>query len=316
MSVAPPVVPTFNPIDAYPELVQARQALADHDWPAVRDACAALPADGRTGFVRLATTGPEHEEFLTGLVERDPSDTLAATLLAANLIDKGWTARTAARAKYVSREQWKTFYTQLDRAEQLLIDVTAREPGNAAAWTQRLITARGLSLGQAEAQRRYGHLARQHPNLLPAQTQMLQQLCPKWSGSFERMHAFARERMLAAPEGAPNGVLVLEGHLEVWLTLDDQAGTAYLRSPDVRGQIEEAAHRSVLHPAFDQPYGWVSVRSTFAMVFCLQGEWTAAGEQFERLGRFGSNPPWASLGDGVAQFLNHRARALRVGVAR
>ncbi|MGC4857375.1 hypothetical protein ACLQ24_29425 [Micromonospora sp. DT4] len=140
----------------------------------------------------------------------------------------------------------------------------------AAAWTERIIIARGLQLGQNEARRRYDRLAQQHPHHATAQAALLQQLCPKWSGDGDRAFAFARECAQAAPVGAPNAVLVVEAHLERWLDFDtDRERTAYVRSTPVAEEIMQAAQRSMLHPDFVDRPGWVWVRSSFALMFSL-----------------------------------------------
>jgi hypothetical protein len=198
----------------------------------------------------------------------------------------------------------------LAQAEQILIDAAARDPLEASVWVNRLISARGLELGGSEVRRRYDQLARIDPHHLPGQQQVLQSWCPKWSGSWEQVHGFARECMLAAPEGSLNAVLVVEGHLERWLDAEGgDAGERYLNSAHARTEIYEAAHRSVWHPAFRRCYGWVGVQSTFAMAFSLIGDEPAAASQFAALGHLGTERPWDYLGDPGREIVKRRARA-------
>ena len=298
----------YDPLAPYPEIKRAEQAMRLGDWATVRAVYGTLPWDGRTSLVR---TADRHvEDFLTGLVAHNPSDTLAATMLAESLVDKGWTIRTSARATHVAKEQFAALHDCLRQAERLLIDVTAREPGNVAAWVIRLITARGLELGQSEARRRYDRASAHAPHLMQAQTQMLQQLCPKWGGSFERMHEFAWNCTMSAPEGAPNGIAVADGHIEHWMDLDSAESARYFADPSVRQEIQQAAARSVLHPRFGQPYGWVSVRNSFAMVLCLIDDYPSAGRQFEALGNLATEGPWHYLGNAEQEFRRKRSMAL------
>ncbi|GII23813.1 hypothetical protein [Planosporangium mesophilum] len=311
--------PNFDPAAASPELARLRNAVAARDWPTISTVFARVDqvtdATLYNSAVWIVAEQTGMEPFLEDLAARETPSTLARTLLACRLIEIGWGIRSNARAPHVSREQFAEFHEYLRRAERILIDVTALQPENLAAWSLRLTTARGLELGQAEARRRYDRAAAHDPNNLPAQRQLLQQLCPKWSGSWEEMHAFANGCMLNAPEGALNAVLVAEGHLERWLDLGRAEGAKYLNQPQVQQELVAAATRSVLHPSFQPRYGWVLAHSTFAMVFSLAGRHQHAAVHFRALGNLASESPWTYLGDPAQAFQRHRAEALAKGAA-
>ncbi|MFC5925794.1 hypothetical protein [Micromonospora vulcania] len=310
---APLPAPTFDAGVAYPEVNDLRKALTAADWPAVQAVFADRDHDDRTKLVGMAGDQEGTEPFLRQVYDADPADALAGTLLGNSLVRTGWRIRSAARAQNVSREQFDHFHDHLRRAEQVLIDVTARHPDDAAAWTQRVTIARGLELGQAEARRRYDRLAHQHPHHLPAQASLLQQLCPKWSGDWDRMFAFARERAQAAPEGAPNAVLVAEAHMERWLDFDsDRESADYLHSASVVDEIMRAGQRSVLHPDYVDRADWVWVRSTFAVMFSLIEQWPAAARQFTALGNLGTTSPWGYVG-GAEGYTKYRTMAYAKG---
>lgn len=307
--------PVFDLAAVHPELHRLRGALAAADWAGIRAVVDAVPEPaGRTMLLRAAGETPGIEPFLRTVLARDPDDTAAAAMLGSHLIQAGWAIRTGARAQQVSPEQFRTFHEFLRRAEQALIDGAARDPADLAVWYQRLISARGLELGLSEVRRRYDRLAAYDPHHLPAQQQLLQSLCPKWSGTWEQTHTFARECMLAAPKGAPNAVLVVIGHLERWL--DDDDGGRYLAGPFARNEVYEAASRSVWDPGFRHGYGWVGVRSTFAMVFSLLGDEPAAAAEFAALGELASEYPWEYLGDPATEITKRRARAYAKAGAR
>ena len=302
---------------AVAELAPLRSALARRDWTAARALLDGAEPDMRTYLIHAGGEERGVEDLLRYVLAGDPDDGAAAAMLGACLITAGWAVRTSARAEHVSREQFATFHDILRRAEQVLIEAAARNPHDPAVWVQRLISARGLELGLSEVRRRYDRLAAVDPHHLPGQVQMLQSLCPKWSGTWEQAHAFARECMLAAPPGSPQGVVAVDGHLEKWLDLGGgEAGRRYLAADPVRGQVYEAAHRSVWHPAFRRRPGWVSTMSTFAMVFSLIGDEPAAGSLFAALGNLASEHPWNYLGDAAEQIRTRRARALAAGAVR
>jgi hypothetical protein len=273
----------------------------------------AMPAaepDGRTMLVRFAGDIDGIEDLLAGVLATDPEDAAASALLGSHLAGAAWKIRTAQRAEHVSQDQFRRFHAGLRRAEQVLIDGAARHPADPAIWTQRLMTARGLGLGLSEVQRRYDRVAAVDPHHLHAQTHLLQSLCPKWSGTFEQVHAFARDRMLAAPKGAPNAVLVVQGHLEHWGELPSGQDRDYLAGPAVRNEIYEAATRSVWDPGFTHGPGWVMVRNTFALVFSLMSDERAAAAQFQAVGPHDGASPWNQFfGDAAAEFVQRRNRA-------
>ncbi|WP_121162782.1 hypothetical protein [Micromonospora pisi] len=317
MPAAPTLAPTMDLAAAYPEIVSLRAALLAGDWAAVQAILAEHDPAARTRLIRLGAETSAAAPFLRERVKADPSDTLAAALLAGRLIEDAWEVRTGARAEHVSREQFARFHEILRDAERLLIDAAAYDPSDPAVWTQRLITARGLQLGQSEARRRYDRLAEHHPHHLPAQSQLLQQLAPKWSGSLEAMHAFARTEMLAAPEGAPNAVLVVDAHIEhALLTLKGDDRARHFQRADVKEQVHEAASRSVLHPAYQRTVGWVSVENTFAFMFTMMDDYVPAARLFTGLGHLVSELPWAYLGDPVKLFGEFRDRAMKKGGTR
>lgn len=307
---------TFDEAVAYPEASPLCAALTTGDWAAVHALVDPLDWHGRGVLIPIAGGVPGIEPFLRWVITNHPGDSLAPTLLAAHLIDVGWGIRSGARAQHVSREQFDQFHAHLRQAEQLLIEVCAREPGNAAAWQLRLRSARGLELGQAEARRRYDRLSRHVPHHVTAQRSLLQQFCPKWSGSWDKAFAFARECMVAAPEGAHNAVVLAEAHLERWSDADTTAErNHYRQDPQFKRDIWEAAQRSVLHPRFAHRPGWVSVRSMFALMLCVAEFWDAAVAQFAALGHLASDFPWSYVG-GMDGLLKFRAEAYAKGVLR
>lgn len=289
----------FDLAAAYPEIGILRAALARRDWPACRQAIDAVPMDSRTAMIRVGADEPGLEDFLRDVLRRDRYDAAAAAMLGSHLITIGWGIRTTARASEVSAEQFEQFHEWLGRAEEVLIEGAARNPADPAIWTVRLISARGLSLGLAEARRRYDRLAAVDPHHLPAQRQLVEQLYPKWGGSWEKVHAFAREAMRAAPAGGSHGVLVAEAHIEHMLSEARangwSAGDAYLEAPAIRDELYEAARRSIGDPSFRRSYGWLQAASTFACVFRQLEDRAATAWPLRLLGDLATEHPWASF---------------------
>jgi hypothetical protein len=306
----------LDPAAAYPEVTKVRAALAARDWGGVRTVVDAAPPVGRSMLLRYGADGDHLEDFLRYVVATDPADSAAAAMLAMHLIDIGWKIRTGYRANHVSREQFASFHDWLRKAEVVLLDGVARNPADPALWVARITSARGLQLGLAETRRRYQRLAAIDPHHLPGQTQYLQRLCPKWSGSWELLFEWSRDAMRAAPPGGPQALLVAEAHIERWAD-ESPDGRRYMRDPAVRAEIYEAAQRSVLHPEFRRDYGWVQLASTFAMLFVLIDDRDGAAAMFRMLGDLGTELPWGYLGDDAPAAIAARRRwALGTGGSR
>ncbi len=303
--------PSFDPYETLPELVPLRSAAEQGHWPAVQAYFTSLGSAEKVTFAMglLAETDGV-EGMLEKAVADRPADPLPRTLLADRYVRIGWGIRSDLRAKHVSREQFDQFHDWLRRAERILIDVCAEQPGYAPAWTVRLITSRGLSLGQSEARRRYDRLSAHHPHHHPAQMQLLQQLCPKWGGSWDAAHGFAREAAAAAPDGSHAGALVALAHLEHWLDLEGSEAGAYMRGLPVRDDLRFAAQVSVLHPAYQPGWDGLGAHSAFAMAFSLGGHFEDALPHFTALGDRASDFPWSYLPDPRGAFVKYRKSAL------
>jgi hypothetical protein len=300
--------PTLDPAVAYPEINVVRELLQARDWTGVEGFFGRLPGESERAFFAGAVEDVAgSEELLAEEVKRERVPGLAHTLLGGRYITIGWDIRTARRAKDVSSEQFAALHDYLRRAETLLIDATAARPDNVAAWSRRLTTSMGLELGQSESRRRYDQLARTDPHNLQAQRRMVQLLCPKWSGSWEAMFAFARECAWSAPLGSHCPAVLVEAHIERGF----EEGRGYFDSDEVRRDINAAAERSIGHPDYRPGYGWTAAQSLFAYAFSRMGDYPRAAYSFRALGRFVAPYPWS--GDRLKQFREFRDQALAKG---
>ncbi|MFC9324252.1 hypothetical protein [Kitasatospora sp. NPDC057015] len=278
------------------ELAGLRARAAVGDWAAVRDGLSEVPDEADlTWLLAVLSEVPGIERWIPDAVAAEPDSALPLLLSGARQIAWAWEARTGARAKYVSEEQWKTFGERLAVAEEQLYEVAEREPQWLAPWYFLQISARGASLGPDVGRYRFDAAVRRRPGHLGSHRQRLQQVCAKWGGSHEQMHDFARTAMLSAPEGSPLGELVALAHLEHWLDLDSGADRAHMAGQAVRDQLHEAADRSIRHPDYQRPRGWKSAYNTFAMAFYVAGQPKAADLLFRELGGTVTEAPWHYL---------------------
>ncbi|MFE3327752.1 hypothetical protein [Streptomyces sp. NPDC059176] len=315
MSYAAPFSrPQFDPTAIHAPLAVLRAAVLAHDWPGVAGAFAELQdEDQKVSASAVVGDVAGVERFLQHIADGQPDAALPRVLLAHRLIFAGWDIRSSLRAEHVSREQFEEFHAYLRRAEALLIDVCAVEPDNALAWYLRLVTARGLQLGQSEARRRYDRLTEHHPDHWAARGALLQQLCPKWGGSWEAAFGFAREVAATAPPGSPSHAVIAQVHLERWMDLGGREGTAHLKDPAVRAELHAAAAASVFHPQFRAGFHWVSAHNYFAAAHCLAGRHGDAAPHFRALGDAATEHPWDYVGTPAAEFTRHRRTALAKG---
>jgi len=300
---------SFDPFATVTGLVTLRDAALRGDWPGLRgllEGCAT--ADAQTLAVGTLAELPGVERLLEQAVAAEPGDALARTLLAARYVDIGWGIRSRAQASAVTRDQAEQFHAWLRTAERILIEVCAERPDLAAAWTTRLMTARGLELGLAEARRRYQRLAVHHPHHLAAQEQLLQMLCPKWGGTWDDALAFARESAAAAPPGYPSGALVATVHVERWI--DDDDGRPRLTAREVRDELCAVAMRSLWHPGADLGVHEVGAHSAFALAFSLGGHAREAAPHFRVLGDRATLHLWRYLNNPAGSYAKFRRAAL------
>jgi hypothetical protein len=281
----------YDTLYTVPEFADIGDALRNGDWSSAEDALRGHPADEAAYAIDMIAECEGIEGLLEEAVSADPSSACARTALARRFIAIGWDIRTGARAENVSREQFDAFRSWLVKAEQLLIDACALDETYAPAWAVRVLTARALEVGPAEARRRYERLRRLSPHDYPAQAQMVQYLLPKWGGSEERAHAFARDAAAEAPPGSHSGALVPIVHIERWLD-DDDAGAAYIVQPPVVDEMTDAAARSVLHPDYVAGPIGVQAHSVFAMGFWLAGRSDLAAVHFSALDGRATEFPW------------------------
>ncbi|MGY0235055.1 hypothetical protein [Longispora urticae] len=301
--------------DLYPDLTGLRRAIRSADWAAVAGYFAALPdrAD-RSVAVRLVAETPRSERFLERMLDTERESSLVRTLLGARLIVLAWQARSAAQSQYVSMAQWQIFHDLLNRAERVLADATALDPTNAAAWTERIIVARGLSLPNAEARRRHDRAAEYCDAPFVAESQLVQNLCPKWGGSTGALHAFTQERLRTGRPGTLAGAAVAHAHIEHALTFDYISMiTDRLGERQVRDELVAAAEQTVLHPEFRPVHGWVAAHSAFAFAFWQGGYRTLAAPHFAALGRRATSFGWDNLDDKWRKAFRTASRTTRKG---
>lgn len=297
-------LPSFDAWSRYPELAQVRAALRTGDWGAAAPALSVLGPQELSLALELVADEARVEHLLERAVAAAPGDPLARTLLARRYVSIGWQIRTGARAVDVSADQFEQFRAWLVKAEQLLVDVCADRPDYVPAWEARLVTARGLELGRSETRRRYDRLAALSPHHYRAQRAYLQQVVPKWGGSWEAAASFVTECTSAAPDGAPSRALLASLQIERWLELGETPDGATLE------RLREAARASVLHADHVPGPDADCVHAELALLYTFAERHDDAAPHFRALGDNPVSAGWDYLDDKVGWYARSRAQAL------
>ncbi|GAB3166342.1 hypothetical protein GCM10027059_25230 [Myceligenerans halotolerans] len=295
----------------------AEEAAATKQWPAVEKVVLdAAPAERRFGIGALAALDGV-EDVLEPEYASVPSSLLAACLAWRN-IEKGWTARSTARAKDVSARQFRAFFEFLRRAEGVAFESHLRDPADVNVGEARIVCARALQMGADETLRRYDLLAEHAPegtDLLNAQELVLETLSPWWAGSRSHVDEFTDRCLAVAPPGTPSAgldVLRVARHFRAPLYEDasDREAARYLTAPEVRDRLVAAAAVSVLHPGFPDGPSRTHLHHELAVLLSLGGHHAAARPHFEALGE--TEPATGSLlAVGGRTYARYRKAAMR-----
>lgn len=272
------------------------------DWTALRERLFAVADDGQllSSYVDRATDVPGVDGWMESVLDAEADSPMVQLFAGAHHVHWAWEARTGARAEHVSREQFRVFHERLRIAERLLYDAVEGLSGSAAPWYFLQMCGRGLQVGSEVARLRFEATVKRCPEHVGAHRQQLQQVCRKWGGSHEEMHAFARTAVLDGRKGNPLGELVPIAHLEHWLDLPSGEDDAYLRQPAVVAELHEAADHTVRHSEHGRPLLWVHAFNAFAMAFWKAGDRRAAADFFAELDGRVNDFPWYYLGNDAA----------------
>ncbi|MBF9132873.1 DUF4034 domain-containing protein [Plantactinospora sp. S1510] len=297
----------IDPAYGDPQARALINALSIQDWRTARDILTAeTDPDTRAFLMEAVGKVDDVQDWIGEWVGAEPDSTLPMLVQGCHAVHWAWEARGGKRAEYTGQDQFREFFRRLRIAENLLDDVVARDPDDVTAWTWLVTSSRGRQVDADEARRRFDEVVKRHPGHVVAHEQRLQYLCAKWFGSEEQMFSFAREATAAAPDGSVLPELLAVAHIEKWLEMPGEESDAYMQSGEVRADLLTAAEKSIFHPAFRRPSGWVPRVSTFALALELAHEFEAAARVFELLGDNVSEWPWLYVREPVAAFVTSR----------
>jgi hypothetical protein len=277
---AAPAAEFFVPLAHVPHGATLRAARDAGDIRAVLAAAGTMSAHDDVVATLWAVAGhvPQDPRFTAEIEGADDGTPLSRTLRAARYVSVGWAIRSRARAEHVTAGQFEQFHDWLRRAERVLFDVCSEHPGYVPAWEVRITSARGLELGPGEARRRFDRLAALDPQVFAAQRAYLQQILPKWSGSWEDASRFVEECTASAAPGSLGPLLAVDLAIERWVD------GARVVPPAMLDRARQAAMRSVWHPEHVRTAATATAHANLALLFTLAQQHADAAPHFEALG--------------------------------
>lgn len=279
---AAPAAAFFDPWAHLPDGATLRAACESGDIAAALATIRGLTDPDDTAAVLWTIAGhavDQDPSALTAAIEAaDDGSPLASTLRATRYVTEGWAARSGAQAQFVAASQFEQFHDWLRRAERILFDVCSQQPGYVPAWEIRITTARGLQLGAGETRRRYDRLAALDPQVFAAQQAYLQQIVPKWGGSWEQASEFVAECAAGAGPGSLSHLLVVD------LAIERSVDGEQTVPPAMVDRVRAAASRSVWHPDHRTGPATATAHANLALFFSTAGLPADAWHHFDALG--------------------------------
>ncbi|SDK94319.1 hypothetical protein [Streptomyces indicus] len=275
-------------------VLAAVEAADAGDWEAVKAALAPFDLGHDQAVLgELAVVGGV-EEWIVRAADEDKEHRATALLISgARHVHWGWEARTSARAKDVSREQWQTFYERLRIAEDHLLEAAELRPDWITPWRHLLTSARGMSVPDSVKEARLDAGLRRDPLNTDIHLEWISQLQPRWGGEPGQALEFARKAFATAPDGHRLGCAIAMAYVELWVESDN---SDCLQDPRIRTELREAAERSILHHAYERRLGWHGDYNMFAMALALAGS-SKASNVFRELDGVYTEWPWTFMAD-------------------
>jgi len=233
---------------------------------------------------------PANKEWILEWVREEPQSSVAHLARGRDLTDWAWEARSHARAKDVSRDQFNVFFERLRVAWEELEIAGALAPDDGSIPAMQITTAMGLQMGEKRGADLYNAAQLRRPWQPAAHWFMLQYVAPKWSRSPETMWSFARSATEGAPIGSPVHGVIPGAHVETWIELEGAEQSAYWERPEVKAEINAAAAKSIEAAPADQSSLMTAARLRFAYCFARVGERAKARREFELIGPYIGGP--------------------------
>ncbi len=311
--------PVLDPALPDSELVAVRDLALRGQWRPARDLLAATGKNWarRSHIVwALADTAEHGLDWMDAWLAAEPDNGDAVLVRGRGGISHAWAARGTAWAKDTPAERFRVFFERLHETEPYCWRAAEMLSADPTPWATLLLLGRALQVEKEEFWARWSELVARDPYHFEGHKQALHYLAPKWFGSDEEMFDFALRAAADAPAGSPLATLPLDAHVEYTLYHHRDHGPQGLmkmighwESPPARVHVDHAVGQLRLR-AGRRDVETMTARNVLAYALFMTDRWPEAREQFEEIGPYVTQLPWAYFyEDPVEGFLDARKEA-------
>jgi hypothetical protein len=242
--------------------------------------------------------------WLEGWLAASPEDPDAVLVKADLCIQQAWEIRTGYRARHVSEEQFRAFFTLLEDAVPVISAAARLNPTDPVPWEVALTHARGIQAPRDVFDAYWAEAVARAPHHYGCHATALQYLCDKWYGSHEEMFAFAEQAAEGALPGSKLHALPLMAAVEYEVVSDDSTEDG----PIDRARIEAAVARALELSSWYEPGDpdAAGFRNHLALMLIFAERWTEALDVFRAIGVHARSFPWGYVGEARKEFLEFR----------
>jgi len=196
------------------------------------------------------------------------------------LIDHAWEARGTGFSNAVGEENFRKFEERMAEARKVLKQAWDTKPGDGRTANLMLYVEKGIGGGDRVAMETwFSRAIEANGNDQDACWSKLDWLDPKWYGNLEDMLAFGKACRETKNWRSGITLLIGEAHLRARIGLSGEAGAAYLKTPEVWGDIRAVSEEYLTHFP-DDP----TARSKYAALCYLCAHYDEAHKQFQVIG--------------------------------
>lgn len=242
--------------------------------------------------------------WLEGWLAASREDPDAVLVKADLCIQQAWEIRTGYRARHVSEDQFRAFFTLLEDAVPVIVAAAELNPTDPVPWEVALTHARGIQAPRDVFDAYWAQAVARAPHHYGCHATALQYLCDKWYGSHEEMFAFAEQAADGALPGSKLHALPLMAAVEYEVVSDDSTEDG----PVDRARIEAAVARALELSSWYEPGDpdAAGFRNHLALMLIFAERWTEALEVFRAIGVHARSFPWGYVGEARKEFLEFR----------
>ncbi len=179
--------------------------------------------------------------YLNKWILSSPENFIPYTIKGNYHISLGWQVRGTGFAEDISDDVWTEYRELLELARVDLETALELSPTDLVAGVSLLTTLRSIAHIK-DFETIYQMIMAKDPYYFPAYIEKLENLKPKWSGSWEQMFDYAKKSTLNAPKNSYIPMLILFAHKEA-ADNSDEGAIEYYSTPEIWEEVNKAYKR-------------------------------------------------------------------------